>query len=359
MVKINNEFLDEIVRSIENKKGVYSTVLCVEHGDSGFSYTGAAGGMQTDSKYFIASVTKLYITAIVMNLVQNGKLKLEDPISMYLPEALIKGLHVFKGIDYSNTITIKHLISNTSGIPDYFFHKTENGNTFADELLMGKDIGWELDQTIEYVKNLKPKFPPGKKGKAAYYDTNYQLLGKIIENVTGENIREVFKTQIFDILNFKHTYSYQDVNDTKPVKFYYKSKELWAPNYMTSITPEGGIVSTAQESMVFLKEVFKGRFFPRDEIEKLKKWNLIIPPPSLFYYGIGLEKLYVPRIISPFNPITEILGFWGQTGSFAWYNPDTNLYFTGTTNQINGAGHSAVMKGMIKIIKAALKNSKI
>jgi D-alanyl-D-alanine carboxypeptidase len=55
-----------------------------------------------------------------------------------------------------------------------------------------------------------------------------------------------------------------------------------------------------------------------------------------FYYGIGLEKLFTPKIFSPFK-----VGFWGQTGSFAWYNSDTDLYFSGTTNQINGAGHAA------------------
>jgi D-alanyl-D-alanine carboxypeptidase len=51
---------------------------------------------------------------------------------------------------------------------------------------------------------------------------------------------------------------------------------------MASIAVEGGIVSTAEESMFFLKEFFNGRFFPKENIEKLKKWNLIIPPPSLF-----------------------------------------------------------------------------
>nr|WP_203219157.1 hypothetical protein [Anaerobacillus isosaccharinicus] len=65
-----------------------------------------------------------------------------------------------------------------------------------------------------------------------------------------------------------------------------------------------------------------------------------------------MEKLFTPRIISPFKPIKEIVGFWGQTGSFAWYNPDTDLYFCGTTNQINGAGHTAVGKAMLKIIKS-------
>ena len=211
-----------------------------------------------------------------------------------------------------------------------------------------------MEKAIALAKNLKPNFIPGKKGKASYSDTNYQLLGSIIETLTGKHISEVFQEFIFDELGLRSTYVYQDISDRKPIPFYHNSRKLWLPRYMVSIPSEGGIVSTAGESMYFLKEFFKGRFFPREKISGLKKWNLILPPPSLFFFGIGLEKLWTPRIISPFKPIREVVGFWGQTGSFAFYNPESDLYFTGTTNQVNGHGHKAVGKAMLKIIKANL-----
>lgn len=123
---------------------------------------------------------------------------------------------------------------------------------------------------------------------------------------------------------------------------------------MASIGVEGGIVSTAEEVMIFLKAFFYGHFFPKEKIDELKQWNLILPPPGMFQFGIGLEKLWIPRIVSPRKPIKEILGFWGQTGSFAFYNPQTDLYFTGTTNQINGKGHRLATSAMVKIIKSVL-----
>jgi D-alanyl-D-alanine carboxypeptidase len=155
-------------------------------------------------------------------------------------------------------------------------------------------------------------------------------------------------------MNFHDTYAYKDINDHSPVPFYYNSRELWLPKYIASVTVEGGIVSTANEVMIFLKAFFRGHFFPKERIQDLKKWNLILPPPGVFYFGIGLEKLPTPRILSPFKPIKEILGFWGQTGSFAFYNPETDLYICGTTNQINGRGHMAAGSAMLKIVKAAL-----
>lgn len=354
MNQFKKNFLDKIVEDIEGKKNVYSGVFNVSNGGGDFSYTSGIGKMSGEDRYFIASVTKLYITVLIMKLVEEEGLDLDNPISKYLEEKFIRGLNTYKGIEHSNMITLRHLISNTSGIPDYFFHKRENGENFADDLLAGQDISWNVDETIEYAKKLQAKFPPGKKGRAAYSDTNYQILGKIIEAIKGKSIGEVLQEEIFNVLGLKNTYAYNNTEDTCPAAFYYKSRELWVPNYIASVTAEGGIVSTAEESMIFLKAFFQGEFFSKKKIEELKKWNLILPPPSLFYYGIGLEKLYIPRIVSPLKPIKEIIGFWGQTGSFAWYNPDTELYFTGTTNQIDGSGHSAVTKAIIKIIKEAL-----
>jgi D-alanyl-D-alanine carboxypeptidase len=352
--KINEELPRRLLDKMIDNKRIFSAVMRVENSDGSFSWSGAAGNMQEDSRYFIASVTKLYVTALVLWLVEENRIALYDKISSYLPESFCKQLHALKGGDYSNEITIRHLISNTSGLPDYFFHKQDNGKTVADDLMEGKDEYWPLERTIELIKNLKPNFKPGAKGKAAYSDSNYQLLGKIIENVAGKGIGDVFHDLIFSQLNLQNTYAYSDINDRSPVPFYYNSKQLWLPKYMTSITAEGGIVSTAEEVMLFLKAFFRGDFFPKDRIEELKQWNMIFPPPGLFYFGIGLEKLWIPWFLSPFKPIGDIVGFWGQTGTFAFYNPQTDLYFCGATNQINGAGHRVATNAMLKMIKSAL-----
>lgn len=351
---VNETLLNDLLVNMVDNKSIFSAVLCVENSDRSFSWTGAAGNMEKDSRFFIASVTKLYVTAVVMQLIQEKRIALDDKISTYLSDEFCEGLHIYKGVDYSNEITVAHLISNTSGIPDYFFHKQANGRTAADDLMEGNDEAWHLDKTIGLIKNLTPKFKPGAKGKAAYSDSNYQLLGRIIENITGKNIGEVFHEYIFSKLDVSNTYIYDNINDDTPVPFYYKSQQLWLPQYIASVGVEGGIVSTADELMIFLKESFNGRFFPKKRIDDLKQWNLIMPPPGMFQFGIGLEKLWIPRIVSPFKPIKEILGFWGQTGSFAFYNPQTDLYFCGTTNQINGKGHRLTSNAMVKTIKSVL-----
>lgn len=349
--KINESFLSDVTHKMIKNRHVYGAVLCVESGDETVSWVGAAGDLKKDDRFFIASVTKLCITTLILQLRNEGKLKLNDKITQYFPEGYLDGLHVLKGVEYTGEITITHLLANTSGIPDYFSHKQENGKTAADELFDGKDEPWPLERTLENVKEMTPKFRPGQKKKAKYSDTNFQLLGKIIETVTGKKLAAVFQERIFDELELKNTYAYRDLNDNTPVQMYYKDKKLHLPNYIASVTAEGGVVSTARELMIFLKAFFNGRFFPEGDLNELKKWNLIWFPGQ-FYFGIGLEKLWTPRILSPFKPIREIIGCWGQSGAFAFHHPDTDLYFTGTVNQSSGFGHSAAVKAMIKIIKA-------
>lgn len=351
-IELSESFFEKVAQGMLRNKSVFGAILCVEKGDSSISWVGGVGNINADDRYFVASVTKLYVTAVLLMLRAENRLAFSDKIYEYFPEELISGIHVLAGVDYTKEITIAHLLSNTSGLPDYFYYDKPKGEA-ATGLIQGDDQPWFLDKAIQRAKTLKPKFKPGQKGKVYYSDTNYQLLGGIIEKVTGKWIGDVFKEYLFQPLELRDTYAYHDVNDTTPVPFYFKSQEVHAPKYMASVTAEGGIVSTARETMLFLKAFFNGFFFPEETISELKKdWNMIYFPGQ-FYFGLGLEKLWAPRLLSPFKSIGEILGFWGQTGAFAFYNPENDLYFTGTINQASGFGHSAAYKAILKIIKSA------
>jgi len=193
---------------------------------------------------------------------------------------------------------------------------------------------------------MKPRFKPGAKGKAFYSDTNYQLLGRVIEIITGKRIGAVLKEFIFEPLQLRNTYLYDDSNDTTPVSLYYKTDPLCIPLAMTSFGPDGGIVSTARESMTFLRAFFGGQLFPKEYISELTIWNRIFFP---LQYGIGVARFKLPRIFSPFKPIPELIGHSGLSGAFAYYCPEKDLYLTGTVNQIAKPGLS--FRLMIKLLK--------
>jgi len=340
--KLSNSVLGQLVDDVVKKKNIYGAVFCVSGGSSNFDIISASGEIKEDSQYYIASINKFFISAIILKLYAENKLDLEDKISQYLPSDLIQGLHVYNGKDYSNAITIAHLMSLTSGLPCYLADKQSDGKTAMKELESGIDQAWPIDKVIKEVKKMKPHFPPGEEGKAKYADTNHHILSLVIEKVTGNQVNIALKN-LFRELNLTKTYVCEDPDDKNFVPIRYKSKTVQLPLFLTSTQYD--IISTAKDQMAFLKAFFNGYFFPMERLNELEKWNSIFFPLK---YGVGIQKFKIPRIFSPFQSVPEMIGHCGSTGSVAFYVPEMDIYITGTTNQ--QANPNIAFQTMIKII---------
>ncbi len=337
--------LQEILNKTVDTKNVFGISASVEKGDHSFSFSGAAGNLKTESQFFIASTTKLYITAIIMKLREQGKLKLDDAISGYFDASILDGLFVYKGRDYGRAISIRQLLAHTSGLPDYFQQKRASGKSLQDELTSGKDQAWSFEQVIDDVKTMKPPFKPGQKGRALYSDTNYQLLGKLIETVTGSELAASLNAYIVNPLNLKQTYLYTDSQDSLPATIHFKDKPLPIPLAMTSFAADGGIVSTSAELMTFIKAFFRGELFPVGYFSEMKHWKRIFFPLE---YGVGLARFKLPRLFSPFKPLPELIGHSGLSGAYAFYSAEKDIFLTGTVNQIHKPGSS--FRLMLKLL---------
>jgi D-alanyl-D-alanine carboxypeptidase len=118
---------------VAGDQSVKNCVVSVVKGDGSFVWSGAAGKaytdvpMSKDAPIYIASVTKLYTATVVMMLVERGSIALDDPTTKYLPHAVVDGMHIYAGTDYSNEITIRELLAHRSGIADYYTEKTSDG----------------------------------------------------------------------------------------------------------------------------------------------------------------------------------------------------------------------------------------
>ena len=184
---------------------------------------------------------------------------------------------------------------------------------------------------------MKPAFRPGEKGKALYSDTNYQILGHLIETMSAKPIQTTLHKFIFGPLGLQKTYLYSDNQDTRPTPLYYKKNRLHMPLAMASFGTDGGIVSTSAELMTFLKAFFGGQFFPAENFVWMKQWNRIFFPLEA---GIGLTRFKLPRIFSPFKAMPEFIGHSGLSGTVAFYVPEKDIYLTGTVNQIDNPERS-------------------
>jgi CubicO group peptidase (beta-lactamase class C family) len=340
--RLNESILNQLVSNVIKKKYIYGAVFYVSSTDNSIDLISASGNIKEDSQYYIASINKFFVSSIILNLYAKNKLDLRDKISEYLPEGVIRGLHIHKGKDYSYDLSIAHLMSLTSGLPCYLADKQPNGKKVMTELEAGIDQSWPVSKVIQVVKKMKTHFPPGKTGMSKYVDTNHQILSLIIEKITGEPINTVLR-KLFQELNLNKTYVCGDTNNVSFVPIRYKSQKIQIPLFLNST--KNDIISTAKDQMTFLKAFFNGYFFPKERLKELEKWNKIFFP---FEYGIGIQKFSLPRILSPFHSIPEMIGHCGSIGSIAFYVPDMNIYITGTVNQ--QARPNIAFQMMIKII---------
>jgi CubicO group peptidase (beta-lactamase class C family) len=341
------KFQKTLNKTVDNKK-VFGTSFAIKKDTQ--VWNGASGNLSIDQPYFIASTTKLFTTAIILKLRAESKLSLDDKISKYIDKSILTGLHIYKGKDYSQELTIKHLLSHTSGLPDYFQDKAANGKSLEDELVNGNDQYWTFDQTMERIKLIKPHFAPGTKGKAHYSDANFQLLGKIIETITQKSYSENCKENIIQPLELTKTYLYQDSTDKTPKTLYYKSNELNIPQAMTSFGADGGMVSTSTDMLIFIEAFFTGKLFPKEYINELQEWNRIFFPMKS---GIGIHLFKLPWIFNPTGAVPYFIGHSGLSGALAFYSAKENIFIVGTVNQV--AHPDISFKTMIKLTQQIMK----
>lgn len=342
MKHLNQETLNQIVAKTATNKNIHGSVFHIESEDKSLSLFSASGNISSESQYYIASINKLISSFITLRLCQDKAITLEDKISGYLPNEVIKGLLVDGGRDFSNELTIHHLISHTSGLPCYLIDKRGDGKKNMDLILNGNDQSWSFDKVLEEVKKMKPKFQPGTKGKASYSETNFRLLDKILEVVINKSIQELL-ADLFKNLEMNNTFVLPSSSVKNLTPVYFKQNIIDIHQYWKSTHHD--IASTAADQMKFIRAFFDGKYFSKEFINDLKKWNNIFFP---FKYGIGIQKFYIPGILSPFKAVPEFIGHCGSVGSVAFYIPDKEVYITGTVNQTSNP--NIAFQTMIKIV---------
>ena len=333
--------LQSLVSGLVKKNGsVKNCVLSILSGDGSFAWSGAAGmasnetPMTKDTPVYIASITKLFTATLVMGLYEKGALALDDLMTKHLPIEIVRGIHVYRGKDYSNQIMIRQLLSHSSGIADYYDERGKDGKSLFDMFLENQDRRWTVDETIERARNdLQPNFPPGR--GTSYSDTNFQLLGKIVEAVTGKPLVNAYEDFIFKPLGLKHTYLVgynkgQTSQLAEPADVFYKNVNITKIRSNGSYWAEGGIVSTADEMIIFLKALNEGRIVGRDTLKLMHDWRGWRFPLE---YGFGTMLFCFPRPMRLLIKMPPLWGHSGSTGSFLYYCEDSDLYLAGTIDQ--------------------------
>ena len=276
--------------------------------------TGQAPPM--DGEVRIGSNTKTFVAVVVMQMVQEGKVGLDEPIETYLP-GLIKG----EGIDGSK-ITVRQLLQHTSGLPEYTDTTLGSGDIFQikDHYIPPRDL---LDTALS-----KPaQFEPGTQWK--YTNTNYIVLGMLIERVSQRPVGEQIDERIVKKLGLSHTYfpapGEEKIRGTHPQGYH-----LSAGGKLEDITEmdpawgwaAGAMVSTPSELNTFFQAVFDGRLLTQASIDEMKNGAVdassYLGPGTV--YGLGL----IGRSLSCGGTS------WGHGGTIHGYQTDNAVGPDGT-----------------------------
>lgn len=307
---------------------IFEAVLLVENGNGDFSYSKGYGEKHVNSPLFMEGITKLFTTAVILRLVQNKKLFLGDKVSDYFDSETMKGLHIYKGADYSLILTVENLLFQSSGLPCSF----EEATSIHQRIANANKPNNSFEEVISRTKKLNPHFAPCN-DNAFYTNVNFDLLGKIIEKVLDAPLHEVFAEHIFDPLQMSDTYIPIDEEDFIP-KIYFKDEAVLLNETIIASPASGAGVSTARDLMIFLKAFFRGKLFNKAIFNRLDNYRKLQTAMGPVSYGGGYMQIPLEGAVTFFKGKGELLGHSGLTGAFAFYYPLEDLFFVGDVNQM-------------------------
>jgi D-alanyl-D-alanine carboxypeptidase len=349
--------LKHALEGLTARKPVAHAILAVESTDGSLRWVGAAGDADGSGRpttattpFHLASVTKTYTAAVVLRLHERGALGLDEPIATYLPASIVEGLHQRSGADRSPQITVRHLLANTSGLANYFEDRPKGGRSLVEQLFTEGDREWSTQDVADLVRDrLRPFFPPGH--GVRYSDTNFQLLESIIEAVAGRNFAAVLHDEVIGPLGFSSTWLAGQAappEAPQPAELFLDGRPLRVPRAVKSIGAQGGLISTVDESIAFLRALLDGRLFSRPETLKLmlsnwQRFGLPLDAAALrapswpIEYGLGIMRFKLPRVLNAFRPMSALIGHTGSTGSWLFHAPERGLWFAGTVDEATSA----------------------
>jgi len=350
--------LQKIVKKSDDLKNALLLIHSEKHNIHWKFASGTSGQNQIsgDNPYHIASIGKTFTSMIVAKLHERGKIKFSDPVSKYLPPEMLKDLFVYQGVDYSRDVLVKHLLNHTSGVADYYKDEPINGKSIRELVIEEPERFWKPDETIAFTRDKQKTFSiPGK--RFHYSDTGYNLLGKIIEKITGKPFHENLHAEIFDPLGMHNSYFlfYSESKEKCPYKIadtYIGNHEVSTYKSVSIDWAGGGIVSTTEDLLLFHKALVKNLLIKKETFEL---WKCDLGKFGFgMDYGYGILFLNIGKMAIIFPKTLNMWGNFGSIATYMFYNPACDVYIIGTFNHSN-----YVVKQVFFLIDVIRKVSKL
>jgi CubicO group peptidase (beta-lactamase class C family) len=260
----------------------FSGVVLVAKGDQAMLVTAVGGASRefnvantTDTRFNLGSVTKTFTAVSLLQLAEQGKLSLDDPLSKYLPDV--------PDAEAARKITIRQLLTHTSGLGDHV-------NAMARDPFRTRYR--TVASMLELVRGVPPMFEPGSRWR--YSNSGFLVLGAVIEKASGRDYYEYVRENVFARVGMNDTdfYELDHVNGglaTGYVKEFRAGRPVLRNNQFDLFVrggPEGGAYSTAHDLLRFARALRGGKLLSTQLVSEA-----LSAKPSLGSsgYGYGFE----------------------------------------------------------------------
>jgi D-alanyl-D-alanine carboxypeptidase len=303
---MKSERLPGLTIRITGPKGSYGMAY-------GFADTRSRAPMTPGLHVRIASITKTFVATAVLQQVQRGRLSLSDKLTRWI-----------KGVPNGRRITVRELLAMRSGIYDY-----TSDRKFLRAFTANPRMKFGVREVIRIVRRHKPQFAPG--ARTEYADSNYYLLGVILQKVTGRSVESVITRDVIRRAGLRQTSFPTTAAMPKPYSHgYFAGNDGMGPiRDYTAVNPKvawtaGGMVSTLGD---------------------LAKWGKALATGTLLSRRMQAQRLRVGRIANGNGPFTGYglgilrFGNWlGHDGAIfgfsteTFYDPKTRAQITAAAN---------------------------
>ncbi|AWH83995.1 D-alanyl-D-alanine carboxypeptidase [Flavobacterium album] len=265
-----------------------------------------------DTKYKIGAVTEIFTAAIIFQLIEEKKLTLDTKLSEFFPK-----------IKNAEIITIADMLGHKSGIYNY---TDDPAFKEAQTKLQNRK------QMLDRIMAKEPAFEPGTKAEVS--NSNYLLLGYIIQDITKKTYKENVTARVIKKAGLKNTYYFTKINSRKNEAYSYAyadgqwdKQDEW---HESAIGGSGGLQSTASDLTLFAKALFDGKIITKASLNEMTKMDMGIGR-GVFHFSFA-ERKFVGH-----NGNLE--GFSTVLG----YNPKEDLAISLTLNGVNTDVNALVM----------------
>jgi CubicO group peptidase (beta-lactamase class C family) len=268
---------------------VYAPDGTVWQGFAGLANRETNAPVDANSLFGIGSTTKPMVATVVLQLMEEGKLKLTDTVSQWVPD-------LAKDVPNSDRITIKQLLGHTSGIQNYTDYLLDDSDVRKNASLSQREFA--AKGLVASIKDKPANFEPGQ--SFAYSNTNYTLLGEIVEKATGTNLATQLRSRIFEPLGMNQSFfaSQEPINSNNLTRGYADFDGDGKLDYLNEglswAGSAGAVVGTAADTAKFAQALFQGELLAPETLKMMIQDNSEalqgreIPGVESARYGLGI-----------------------------------------------------------------------